>query len=907
MGDKPRRAAYILGSMTDDNTGYSRPMNTAEALQAARQLAAAGKTGAAANLLDQVIAREPSCGPALYQRGIIAVRNGNHDRAGDFFERALALAPDAPEILLSLATVRHEQGDAASAARLSDQALQFTQSPLTLYRLGILLQHAGQNARAQTAFEKALSIEPQNARAWYGLSQTYKFTSGDDRVARLQELAASGHLGGDDEIFIGFALGKSLMDAGDADAAFAAFAKANALKKNGMKPFDSADYNAYIDRIIALMNRDAVAAMRNAAPPANDSDRSIFVIGMPRSGSTLVDQMLASYPGIASIGESPLFGKCVPALPENMPRALVTPALVENLPGLLGGIGDRYITGTDKAGQGVRHVVDKMLFNFLWAGVIRHALPNAKIIHCVREPRDIALSLWQLHFPNGMGWTYDLVDIGEYYKGYRKLMDHWQDVMPGAIHDIRYEDMVASPETQTRKLLEICGLPWDARVLDFQNREGLVKTASAAQVRQPIYGTSVGKWKKYERHLAPLLDVLDKAKLAFAAMIFGGVSLSAPASADIHLDLGGYARSYVTYSDSDETTAGGGRSLRNLDLRREMEMHFSGERTLDSGLTVGVKTEFKLGNEGANGVVRSITGGNRDPDQFDEGYVYFSGGWGRFQLGAKDGAAYLLGVQAPSADAYIDGMRIYTQTWRLDVWDDGMENLSFMPANATLRLNYDNSNFGNIDRATYLTPKWNGLQLGASYAPENSKHRVDDAFQGADWDDVVGRFENAVDIGARYDGKWGDVKITTGAGYSAATPQIRAVAGNNGSDSHRTFTTGINLGWQEWSIGGAYKRASTGVEGPDNAQKVTVAGLAWDSKPLHLGVSWYNMVLESNAFSIGLADDLDVQRITAGGWYQMADGFSLRSTVSRLDVDNGTNSARDPTQWQVAIGTEITF
>lgn len=880
-------------------------MNTAEALQAARRLFAEGKLGVAASLLDQIIAREPSCGPALYQRGLIAARNGNHDRAGEFFDRALALAPDAPEILVSLATLRHEQGDTAAAIALSGRAAKNTQSPATLYRLGILLQLAGQGAAAADMFEKSVRLDPQNARAWYGLSQTSAWAADDSRLPALQKLAAASGLPPDDKAYATFALARAQMGAGDADAAFITLADANARAKAVSRPFDVAGFHAYIDSIIALFSRDAIDRIRKSAPAANDSDRPVFVIGIPRSGSTLVERILDAHPDTATIGESPLFGKCVPVLPAGAPRALVTPALMTELPQQLRGIGDRYIAHSGR--RAATRVIDKMLFNYLWAGVIRLALPNAKVIHCTRDPRDIALSLWQLFFPGGMGWTYDLRDIGHYYVGYKKLMDHWNAVFPGDMLELRYEDMVAGQDHQSRRLLEHCGLPWDARVLDFNHSDALVKTASAAQVRQPLYATSVAKWKKYERHLAPLLDVLDRAKLPLAALAFCCLSFAAPARADIHLDLGGYARSYVTYSDNDETTAGGGGSLRNLDLRREIEMHFSGERTLDSGLTVGVKTEFKLGNEGADGQVRSITGGNRDPDQFDEGYIYFSGGWGRFQLGAKDGAAYLLGVQAPSADAYIDGMRIYTQTWRLDVWDDGMDNGSFVPANATLRLNYDNSNFGNIDRATYLTPKWNGLQLGASYAPENSKHSVDDAFLGADYDDVVGRFEHAVDIAARYEGKWGDLKITTGAGYSAATPQIDAVAGNNGSDSHRTFTTGLNLGWQEWSIGGAYKHASTGVEGPGNAQKVSVAGLAWDSKPLHLGLSWYNMVLESNAFSIGLADDLDITRITAGGWYQLADGFSLRGTVSRLDVDNGTNSGLDPTQWQVAVGTEITF
>ncbi len=396
-----------------------------------------------------------------------------------------------------------------------------------------------------------------------------------------------------------------------------------------------------------------------------------------------------------------------------------------------------------------------------------------------------------------------------------------------------------------------------------------------------------------------------------ATALLAAVAMLVPACearGELHIDLTGYARSYLVYGDNDERhTAAPGDDLRRFDLRREIEMHFSGEKTLDNGLTVGVKTEFKLGSEALSGSVNSITGGSRDPDQFDEGFIYFSGAFGRFQFGAKDGAAYLLGVQAPSADSNIDGMRIYTQAWNIDVWDDGLNNGSYSPPNSTIRLNYDNSNFGNIDRLTYLTPKLNGFQAGLSYAPENNKKAVDNAVMGPDTDDRVGRFENAVDVAGRWDGKLGHLNVTTGLGFSAADTQVDAAPGNNGSDGHRTFTTGLNLRWQEWSIGGAYKMANTGVSGPDNAQRVVAAGMAWDRKPVHLGLSWYQMNLESNAFSIGLADDIQIQRITAGGSYQLTDGVSLRGTVAHLGIDNGTNSPVDPQQVQVAVGTEIIF
>lgn len=882
-------------------------MDTAQALRAARDHAAAGRFGAACNLLDQIIAREPACGPALYQRGILYARAGDQMRAADMFTRALALAPDAPEILLSLATLRYEQDDRAEAAKLCEKASRLTKSPLTLYRLGLLLQQAGQGAQAQAAFEKAIGIDPFYVRAYYGLSATRKFAPDDIYYRQLQDIAARADtLPADEKILAGFAIAKATMDCGDGDLALDRFAAANALQKSAMPRYDTAQFHAYVDQVIRLFSAEAVAELRAQAKGVNSSARPVFIIGMPRSGSTLVDQILSSHPDVASIGESRLFARCVPALPPGAREAQVTPPLMQELANLLPQIGDRYIAATGEAGQGASHVIDKMLFNYLWVGVIRLALPNAKIIHCTRDPRDIALSIWQLHFPTGMGWAYDLADIGQYYLAYQKMMAHWNAVFPGDILELRYEDMVAGQEQQTRRLLEFCGLPWDARCLDFHGSERLVKTASAGQVRRPIYGGSVGKWKKYARHLQPLLDVLGDVKTVLVAGAF--LFSATAAQADLHLDLGGYARSYAVYGHQDEiSTPAPGDELRHFQFRRDMEMHFTGEKTLDSGLTVGVKAEVKLGLESATGNVNSITGGKRNGDTSGATYLYFSDSWGKFFLGANEGAAYQLQVAAPSADTYVDGMRIYLQTWSIDVWDDGLNNLSYTPPNSTIRLGYDNSNFGKIDRATYLTPKWNGLQLGASFAPENARFRIDDGFGGAHLSDRVGRFENAYDLAARWDGKLGDVKIATGIGYSAANPEIKAVPGNNGSADHQTWSAGLNLGWKEWSIGGALRNATTGVAGPDNRQKVAVAGLAWDSRPLHLGATWYQQVLESNAFSLGLADDIAVQRVTLGGWYQVVDGLTLRSTVSRLQVDNGANSAIDPTQWQLAIGTEITF
>lgn len=387
-------------------------------------------------------------------------------------------------------------------------------------------------------------------------------------------------------------------------------------------------------------------------------------------------------------------------------------------------------------------------------------------------------------------------------------------------------------------------------------------------------------------------------------------ALFAPAAlADMHVDLGGYIRQYVIYTDNDETaTAAPSDNLRRLDFRREMEIHFTGEKTLDNGLTVGVYSEIEFGNESNDGSVSTFPFAGRDPAQFDEGYIYFSGGWGRMNFGAHSGAAFLLQVAAPASDGQIDGLRVNMQGFNLDVWDDGVENASLAPAGAFFRLGYDNTDFGVTDRVTYLTPVWNGFQAGVSLSPRPIlPHSVDGAFTGMALEDIPGRFRNHAEAAARWDGEAGGVDIALGAGYATAKPKTLAAAGAFGSAALRTWDAGVNLGVGEFAVGGAYRHSSTGVSGASHDSHTAVLGVAWERMPWHLGATWYSLRLESNAFGRGLADDLELDRFTLGGWYALGPGVSLRGGVSLLDVDNGVNSARDPQQWQAAFGTQLSF
>ena len=253
-------------------------------------------------------------------------------------------------------------------------------------------------------------------------------------------------------------------------------------------------------------------------------------------------------------------------------------------------------------------------------------------------------------------------------------------------------------------------------------------------------------------------------------------------------------------------------------------------------------------------------------------------------------------------------MRVNIQGFNPDVWDDGLENASLAPPGAFFRLNYDNTDFGITDRITYLTPQWNGFQVGVSFSPRPLlPHTVDGAFIGMGLEDIPGRFENHAEAAARWDGEVRGLDISVGAGYATAEPKVLTAPGAFGSSDITTWDAGLNIGIGEISIGGAYKHSDTGVSGPSTETHTYVAGIAWDRMPWHLGATWYRLELDANAFSRGLADGIDLDRITLGGWYALGPGVSLRGGVSFLDVDNGANSTRDPQQMQAAFGTQVTF
>ncbi len=423
---------------------------------------------------------------------------------------------------------------------------------------------------------------------------------------------------------------------------------------------------------------------------------------------------------------------------------------------------------------------------------------------------------------------------------------------------------------------------------------------------------------------------MKKILLAGTAIV-GAAVLASPAQADLKIDLGGHFRGYAVFNDQDETsTPAAGDELRNFEFKRDMEVHFTGETTTDSGLTVGVHAELDLGNESVNG--GAVVGGPtqagagyfspaifNDPSNLDEAYIYFSGGWGRVNFGSEDGAAYLLQVAAPSADSNVDGMRVYVQALNADVWDDGRANdsLSVGASNAldfNVRLGYDNAFFRDTERLTYLTPKWNGFQAGVSYAPEAGQGVIDGAFEGASLSDNTTDYEDLWEVAARWDGEFEGFGISAGLGYASASPTGNPGVGLFGSDDFQSWDAGLNVSFNDFSVGVAYLNADTGVQeaaGAGNSAEIETwtVGAAWDNGPYHLGATWYNTQLGNNVYGLALAGtrDVEIDRYTVGGGYTYGPGMTFRGSVAFGNVDSSTAAANDTDFVQVGIGTDVNF
>jgi hypothetical protein len=274
--------------------------------------------------------------------------------------------------------------------------------------------------------------------------------------------------------------------------------------------YDEAESFAFFDAIRAAFPKSRFQDREFAG---SDDERPVFIVGMPRSGSTLVEQILASHPEVHGAGETKQLSRALGRLRDRFPKLPAYPQMMGQLtPAQMNMIASDYIAGIHRIAGDAKRVTDKLLTNFFFVGLIHLLFPKARIIHTERDPVDTCLSAFTKLFREDMPHSYDLTELGRYYVKYRELMQHWRDVLPaGVLHSVAYEELVSDPETQARALIGFLGLEWDERCLDFHQSGRPVKTASVAQVRRPIYTEAVGRWRRYGAGLQPLIHALGAA------------------------------------------------------------------------------------------------------------------------------------------------------------------------------------------------------------------------------------------------------------------------------------------------------------------------------------------------------------------------------------------------------------
>jgi len=433
------------------------------------------------------------------------------DEAAAANERALGLNANNHDAVNLAGRIAFERGDLGAALANYRRALTLKPDLADAYNnMGNVLKELGQLQEAHDAYLAAIRLDPNIPGVYVNLADSKKFTPGDPHLATMEELAAKTEgLSKNDRMQLDFAFGKAYGDLKEYKRSFDHLLAGNAAKRATIT-YDEAATFALFDRIEAVFTRKLVAEKSGGGDP---SRMPIFVIGMPRSGTTLIEQIIASHPMVHGAGELMAFNETILKVRSPDGNTIPFPEFVPALnASALAQIGANYIAAVRKLAPAGERVTDKMPSNYYFAGLIHLALPNAKIVHSIRNPVDTCISCFSKLFTAEQNHTYDLAELGRYYKRYEKLMAHWHRVLPAqSMLDVRYEDVIDDLEAQARRIIAHCGLPWDERCLDFHKTDRPIRTASATQVRQPIYKSAVGRWKVYEKSIGPLLKALGVA------------------------------------------------------------------------------------------------------------------------------------------------------------------------------------------------------------------------------------------------------------------------------------------------------------------------------------------------------------------------------------------------------------
>jgi len=538
LGKALERQGDHLEAVKNFDAAIALDPNFAEAHgNRANVLAAAGLADEALKGFERALALDPKAAADWINYGALLQELGRHAEALACYDKALVLVPGDISTLMNRANAlarlqRFAEAEAgyddvikraprtvpaytqkalalkarerfADAIACLDQALAIAPEDIgALKSKARLLYVLGRLDEAAALFEQIIALAPDDARNYFELSEIKRFAPGDPLLAAMEKLLpAVAARPEPEQIDLHFALAKAYRDSGDHERAFHHLAQGNALNRRHIA-YDENAVIAGMDRIRAVFTPEL---MRDKSGHGLPTDRPVFIIGMPRSGTTLIEQILASHPRVHGAGERQDFEQAIAFVTgrTDFPKLVAAMTAAQ-----LDALGAAYLSSMAAAAAADRFT-DKLPGNFKYAGLIHLALPNARIIHVQRDPIDTCLSCFATLFGAEQDFAYDLGELGRYYRAYERLMAHWRQVLPpGVMLDVQYEDVVADIETQARRMVAHCGLEWDDACLAFHASERPIYTASAAQVRQPLYDSAVERWRPYERQLQPLLDAL---------------------------------------------------------------------------------------------------------------------------------------------------------------------------------------------------------------------------------------------------------------------------------------------------------------------------------------------------------------------------------------------------------------
>jgi tetratricopeptide (TPR) repeat protein len=432
-------------------------------------------------------------------------RQGQFDQADDIYLTVLNKEPENAVALHFHGLIEARRNHKESALELLQKALQLQPEKAHFHHNSAgVYARLGLKESAINHFQEAIRLKPDYAEAYQGLTECRSFKDDQQLLSTIILQLDSETLSDMDRSYMHFAAAKICADSEDYDRAFEHYRKANQFR--GIR-FSSKQYTRLIDYQIKQFSPKFIS---ERAEWGLFDHTPIFVLGMPRSGTTLVEQILASHNDVYGAGELNDMRRIGEAIERFSDGNTPYPLCLESAPqNRLLELGIEYLNRLKALSNGVKRVVDKNPHNFRHVGLILLMFPNAKIIHTNRNPIDTCLSCFFQSFTKGQEYSFSLDDLAIFYNGYRKIMQHWKRLFPDRIYDIQYEELISDQERTSRSLLEFCELPWDESCLDFHKIERNVITASKFQVRKPIYKTSVQRWKKYENHLQPLVDKLD--------------------------------------------------------------------------------------------------------------------------------------------------------------------------------------------------------------------------------------------------------------------------------------------------------------------------------------------------------------------------------------------------------------